>query len=223
MLFNFFKNKSGSRVNPAKEETLAAIKSQTNLLTSDLVSDNGVISNNINTNVAAGVLKVINSGGTNFDPATNATLTSIQAELANFNFDKDSALISSGVAPTLNSGGVSIKDATNSTISPATDEATYLWMRMVKMMEAKGTVDANRMKRIAVDSFGTDNITGVGGSTSVGVSGGVVPLVTIANDFSENLTGLFTSTSFVGYNDQMFQDVARNAYAQNIRSKLNFS
>jgi len=223
MLFKFLKNKVGTRINPAKEETLGSIKSQTDLLTSDLVSDAGVISHNINLNINAGVTKVKNSGNTNIDPATSATLASVQAQISNLTFDKDSALISSGLAPALNAGGVGVKDSTNSTVSPATDESAYLWMRMVKMMESKGTVDANRMKRIAVDSFGTDNITGVGGSTSIGVSGGVVPLVTIANDFSANLTGLFTSTSYVGYNDQMYQDVARNAYAQNIRSKLNFS
>jgi hypothetical protein len=90
-------------------------------------------------------------------------------------------------------------------------------------MESKGTVDANRIKRITIDSFGTDSVTGIGASTGIGVSGGVVPVVTIANDFSANLTGLFTSTSVVGYNDQMYQDIARNAYAKGIRSKLIFS
>jgi len=193
------------------------------LLTSDLQSDAGIIPSSIKTNVAAGALQVKNSSGTNINPATNATLTSVQSALANMSFDGTSGLITSGIAPTLNSGGVNVKDITTASISSASDEATYLWMKMVKMMESKGTVDANRMKRIAVDSFGTDNITGIGDSTTIGVSGGVVPLVTIANDFSANLTGLFTSTSFVGYNDQMYQDAARNSYAQNIRSKLIFS
>ncbi len=223
MLFNFFKNKSGIRINPAKEETLASIKSQTDLLTSDLSSDNGVIPNNIKANVAAGSFKTKNSSGTNIDPATQATLASVQAQISSLTFDSKSAIVTSGIAPALNAGGVKVKDITATNVNPATDESTYLWSRMVKMMESKGTVDANRMKRISVDSFGTDNITGVGGSTSVGVSGGIVPLVTIANDFSQNLTGLYTSTSFVGYNDQMYQDIARNAYAQGIRSKLNFS
>ena len=223
MLFNFFKNKSGLRINPAKEETLASIKSQTDLLTSDLSSDNGVVPNNIKANVAAGVLKTTNSSGANINPATSATLTAVQSKIAGLTFDATSAIVTSGIAPVLNSGGVNVKDTTNTSVYPATDESTYLWSRMVKMMESKATVDANRMKRVTIDSFGADNITGVGGSTSVGVSGGIVPLVTISNDFVENLTGLYTSTSFVGYNDQMYQDIARNAYAQGIRSKLNFS
>ena len=222
MLFNFFKNKSGARINPATDETLVGIENQLDLLTSDLVSDAGIISHNINVNVSAGVTKVQNTANTNINPATNSTIAAVQGAVAQMRFDSTSGLITSGSAPALASV-VSLKDVTKTSVSPASDESVYLWSKMVKMMESKATVDAGRLKRVTVDSFGTDNVTGIGPSTTVGVSGSVVPLVTIASDFSENLTGLFTSTSYVGYNGQMYQDVARNSYAQGIRSKLNFS
>ncbi len=223
MLFNFFKNKSGQRINPATDETLAGIKSQTDLLTFDANSNPA----DLNISIAA-----VPPGGLDFglqnvsnvviNPATEETLASVKTQVQKMSFDPANGLKTTGTAPALASV-LNVKDTIKANINPASDEATLLWRRMVKMMEAKATVDAGKLKRVTIDSFGTDNVTGVGSSTTIGVSGSVVPLVTISNDFSENLTGLFTSTSYVGYNDQVYQDIARNAYARGIRSKLIFS
>ena len=223
MLFNFFKNKSGLRVNPATEDTSAAIKSQTDLLTFDSSSGQSNLEVNI-VSVASGGLDfgLQNASNVTINPATEETLASIKTQVQQMRFDSANGLKATGTAPALASI-VNVKDTSKANIKPASDEAILLWRRMVKMMEAKATVDTGRLKRVTIDSFGTDNVTGVGSSTTVGVSGSVVPLVTIANDFSANLTGLFTSTSYVGYNDQMYQDIARNAYARGIRSKLIFS
>ena len=223
MLFNFFKNKSGLRVNPATEDTSAAIKSQTDLLTFDSSSGQSNLEVNI-VSVASGGLDfgLQNTNNVVINPATEETLASIKTQVQQMRFDSANGLKATGTAPALASI-VNVKDTSKANIKPASDEAILLWRRMVKMMEAKAATDAGRLKRVTIDSFGTDNVTGVGASTTVGVSGSVVPLVTIANDFSANLTGLFTSTSYVGYNDQMYQNIARNAYARGIRSKLIFS
>ena len=223
MLFNFFKNKSGHRINPATDDTLAGIKSRTDLLTFDASSNPADLKISIAGMASGGIdFGLQNASNVVINPATEETLASVKTQVQKMNFDPANGLKATGTAPALASV-LSVKDITKANINPASDEALYLWKRMVKMMEAKASVDAGKIKRVTIDSFGTDNVTGVGPSTTIGVSGSVVPLVTISNDFSENLTGLFTSTSYVGYNDQVYQDVARNAYARGIRSKLIFS
>jgi hypothetical protein len=218
----FLKNKSKVKINPATDDTLQAISSQTNLLAFDSNSNLDV---NVAVTAPGTAFGMKNASNVAINPATQETLASVQSVVTNFNFDYGAlrpALKTTGSAPSLASV-VNVKDSTMVNMNPASDEASELWRRMVKLMEAKATADAGKLKRITVDSFGTDLVTGVGASTAVGVSGSVVPLVTIANDFSENLTGLYTSTSYVGWNDQMYQDVARNAYARSIRSNLSFS
>ena len=223
MIFNFFKNKNGQYINPATDDTLAGVKSQTDLLTFNTSTGQTDLNIDIASVASGGIdFGLQNASNVTINPATEDTLASVKTQFQNINFDPANGLKTTGVAPTLSSV-LNVKDTTTNNINPASDEATYLWRRMVKMMESKAVVDAGKLKRVTIDSFGTDNVTGIGSLTTVGVSGSGVPMVTIANDFSANLTGLFTSTSFVGYNDQMYQDVARNAYAQNIRSKLIFS
>jgi hypothetical protein len=79
----------------------------------------------------------------------------------------------------------------------ATDESLVLLRRIVKLLESNAVVDAANRQRVTVEVIPTTNVVG-----TVAVSN----LATIA-----------------GHGLQQFVDVARNAYANGIRSKLNFS
>jgi hypothetical protein len=87
---------------------------------------------------------------------------------------------------------------------------------MVKLMESQATVNSEGTQKVIVDSFGAT-------LTGTGLSGDGVPLVTMASDLSATITGVTTPVTYVGYNGQMFQDRARDAFAKSIRSGLLFS
>jgi hypothetical protein len=91
----------------------------------------------------------------------------------------------------------SIVDSTGSTISPVGDDSILYLRRMVKLMESNATVDAGNRQRVSIDAVGT------------GVSLAVTSTITLA--------------TIAGQNQQMYQDVARNAYANGIRANLTWS
>jgi len=198
------KNTSGVAINPATETTLSSIKAQTDLLTFDA----GANPANLKVNIAAGSLGVKNTSGTAVNPATEDTLSLIKAKTDLFQFDGSNNLLTS-VGGTGNIVG--IKDTTNTQINPATDESLVYLRRMVKLMESQATVDGANRQRVVVDSFGA-TVTGVGSS------GAGVPRVTVASDSAFSAT----ITSLNGWGDGMFQDVARNTYANGIRANLSF-
>ena len=198
------KNASGIRINPATEDTLAGIKSQTDLLTFDAGSNPA----NLMVNIAAGAVGINNSGGVRIDPATEATLAAINAKTSQMTFS--AGVLQTSVGGTGNIVG--LKDTTSTQINPATDDSLVYLRRMVKLMESQAAVDGSNRQRVTVDSFG-NTITGVG------ASGAGVPRVTVSNDSNF----LATISTLNGYNDQMFQDVARNSYASGIRANLLFA
>ena len=200
------KNAAGTRINPATEDTLAGIKTKTDLLTFDAGSNPA----NLKVNVAAGSVGLSNTGGTPINPATEDTLALIKAQTAKLQFDGSNNLLTS-VGGTGNIVGV--KDTTGTQVNPATDDSLVYLRRMVKLMESQGTVDSGNRQRVVVDSFGSGVVTGVG------ASGAGVPRVTVSTDSAFSTT----ITSFLGAGDQAFQDVARNTYANGIRANLQFS
>lgn len=103
---------------------------------------------------------------------------------------------------------VGIKDTTGTIVNPATDDAVVYLRRMVKLMESQATVDAGNRQRITIDSLGT----GTAVTTTIPVSGTVTATVSSA-----------AISTMAGQNQQMFQDVARNAYANGIRQNLIFT
>lgn len=103
---------------------------------------------------------------------------------------------------------VGIKDTTGVIVNPATDDAVVYLRRMVKLMESQATVDAGNRQRITIDSLGT----GTAVTTTLPVSGTVTATVSSA-----------AITTLAGQNQQMFQDVARNTYANGIRQNLIFT
>jgi hypothetical protein len=200
------KNAAGTRIDPATETTLAAMKAQTDKLTFDAGSNPA----NLKVNVMAGSVGVENTLGALVNPATEDTLALIKAQTAKLQFDGSNNLLTS-VGGTGNVVGV--KDTTNTQVNPATDDSLVYLRRMVKLMESQATTDAANRQKVVVDSFGTGIVTGVG------ASGAGVPRVTVSTDSAFSTT----ITSFLGAGDQAFQDVARNTYANGIRANLAFA
>jgi hypothetical protein len=86
----------------------------------------------------------------------------------------------------------------------ATDESLILLRRIVKLLESNAVVDAANRQRVIVEGTAT-----VAGTVNVGT----VTTVTAVSNVA----------AVAGYAQQQYIDIARNAYANGIRSKLNFS
>lgn len=109
-----------------------------------------------------------------------------------------------GQANNANSSPVAISTDQIGANQLASEEAVILLRRLVKLLESNAVVDAANRQRITVEVMpGTTN---VGGTVNVGTATTVSNLAAIA-----------------GHGLQQFVDIARNAYANGIRSKLNFS
>lgn len=198
------KNASGTKINPATQETLAEIKASTDLLSFDAGSQPA----NLKVKIADGSVGVQNASAVVINPATEDTLALIKAQTNKLTFDGSNNLLTSvGGSGNI----VGLKDVSGATINPATDESLVYLRRMVKLMESQATVDASNRQRVVVDGFGA-TVTGVG------ASGAGVPRVTVASDSAFSAT----ITSLNGWGDAMFQDVARNTYANGIRTNISF-
>jgi len=114
---------------------------------------------------------------------------------------------SNGQATNDNSSPVVISSDQIGNNQLATDESIVLLRRMVKLLESNAVVDAANRQRMVVESLPTlASVTTVSTVTNLGTVSTVTNLGTIA-----------------GQGLQQFVDIARNAYANGIRSKLNFS
>lgn len=102
-----------------------------------------------------------------------------------------------GQANNANSAPVTISTDQISNNQLATDEALVLLRRMVKLMESNAVVDSANRQRVIIDA-------------------GTVTTVSTVSTVSN-------ITTMAGQGQQQFVDIARNAYANGIRSKLNFS
>jgi hypothetical protein len=100
-----------------------------------------------------------------------------------------------GQANNTNSSPVTISSDQIGANQLASEEALVLLRRMVKLMESNAVVDAANRQRIIVE-----------GTASVGGTVAVSNVATVA-----------------GYAQQQYIDIARNAYANGIRSKLDFT
>ena len=203
------KNSSNQKINPATEDTLAGIKSQTDLLTFDAGSNPANLKVNIASVASGGIdFGLQNASNVTINPATEDTLAAINSVTSQMQFTGGALLTSVGGTGNI----VGIKDTTSTQVNPATDDSLVYLRRMVKLMESQAAVDSSNRQRVTVDSFG--NIV-----TGVGASGTGVPRVTVANDSNF----LATISTLNGYNDQMFQDVARNTYSSGIRANIVFA
>ena len=205
------KDASNSRISPATETTLAAMKAQTDLLT----FDSGTNPANLKVNIASIANSVDiglqNASNVAINPATEDSLTVVKTQLNKLTFDGSSNLLTatSGAA-----SNVGIKDTTSTQINPSTEDGVVYLRRIVKLMESQAVVDNANRQRITIDSLGT----GTAVTTTVPVSGTVTATVAGAT-----VTTVTNMTTLAGQNQQMFQDQARTAYATGIRQNLIFS
>lgn len=169
-------NASGTRINPATEDTLALVQGNT----ADIDTNIGTV----NTNIAA----------------VNSNIAGIQANTANIPAKGQTTMINSmpvviaSDQPALPISGTMTFDATSKmTVDPA-DSLFYL-RKIVKQLEPLTTVDSSNRQKVYIDGSATLTFT----------------LATTA------------VTTIAGQGDQMFQDVARNTYANGIRNNLAFS
>jgi hypothetical protein len=100
-----------------------------------------------------------------------------------------------GQANNANSSPVTISSDQIGTNQLASEEALVLLRRMVKLLESNAVVDVANRQRVVVE--GSANINGT---------------VTVSN-----------ISTMAGYGQQQYIDIARNAYANGIRSKLDFT
>lgn len=103
-----------------------------------------------------------------------------------------------GQANNANSSPVTISGDQISSNKLASDESLALLRRIVKLLESNAVVDAQNRQRMTVDAI-TGSLT----------------LSTVSTVSNIAAVG--------GQGHQMFVDVARNAYANGIRSKLNWT
>lgn len=174
-----------------------------NQSTSGTISLKNVAGNKINPAKEDGNLATL--AGKDF--ATETTLVGIKSgtdNLSTIKTNTDKFTFIGDSLKTIAAGGsdiVGLKDITNTQINPATDDAIVYLRRMVKLMESQATVDSGNRQRISIDAT----------TVTQPVSG----TVTVAS-----ITNLATLS---GQNQQMYQDVARNAYANGIRQNIIFS
>lgn len=207
------RNAVGAMGNAATQETLALVEAKTAGLTYDegnlLVASSSTFAS-----------QVQNASNTTINPATQGTLNDIQTKTATLTFTGGTELNTTGAAPALAST-VAVKDNRASIINPAQLETAMLWRRIVKLVESQAAADINIMQRMTIDSFSTNVDVDV--DVGVGVTGVNTPLVAIASDAGNIVTGISTPTSFNGWNNRMFVDSARDTYARGIRTRLVFS
>lgn len=101
---------------------------------------------------------------------------------------------------------------------PVQDDTVLLLRRIVKLLEASGTVDANNRQRIAVDSVTTSALYTGGGSTALGGETITAGAPTVAG----TIYPFYVWETPV---DQRWRiiDAARASYDLGIRSKLSFT
>ncbi len=221
------KNNSNARVNPATEETVATLATQTtaaaiktntdNLASIKTGTDNlATVKTNTDTLVTAGGGGYVRQDSTatiaKETGGNLATIATNTANIANLTFD-------AGALVTTSSGGgsasaVGIKDALDNRITPVQDDSVILLRRIVKLMESQAVVDTANRQRITLDSLGTATAI----TTTVPVSGSLTTAGTVST-----VSTVSAITTLLGQNQQMFQDVARDAYANGIRQNLTFS
>lgn len=213
------KNSSNARVNPATEETVATLATQTTAAAIKTNTDNlagiktgtdnlATIKTDLDTLTTAGGGGYVRQDSTGtIAKETGGNLAAIKTNSDKFTFDVDGNLLTAG-SSSGSASAVGIKNADDVRITPVQDDSVILLRRIVKLMESQATVDSANRQRITIDSLGT----GTAVTTTMPVSGTVTATVSSA-----------AISTMAGQNQQMFQDVARNAYAIGIRNNITFS
>ena len=111
-------------------------------------------------------------------------------------------------------GSLSATIDTSSVLTTDPANSLFFLRRIAELLEGMGTVDAQQRLRVTLDStaaaFSIPTIASITAGTITTVS--TVTTATVSN-----------TVLVAGYNQQMFQDVADNAYSNAIRSQLTFT
>lgn len=204
------KDSANLRIDPAKEGgNLATIKTNTDALVAS--GGGGYVRQDSTATIAK------ESGGNLATLATNIPSKG-QATMAN----SMPVVIASNqtaipVSGSFSVSAVGINDKDDTRITPASDDSILYLRRIVKLMESQAVVDSGNRQRVTLDSLGT----GTAITTTVPVSGSLTTAGTVST--VTTVTTVSAITTLLGQNQQMFQDVARNAYANGIRANLTFS
>ena len=204
------KNAANAKINPATQETLATINTNTTPLVT--AGAGGYIRQDSTDTIAketGGNLDIL--AGKDF--ATQATLAAIKTQTDKFTFS-GSNLLTAGASSASNVG---ILDKNEVRVTPATEDSIIYLRRIVKLMESQATVDSGNRQRITLDSLGAATAI----TTTVPVSGTVTS--NIGTGTLAAVTTVSAITTVLGQNHQAFQDVARNTFANGIRNNLIFS
>lgn len=239
------KDASNNRINPAKEDgNLATVASQAGLMTFDSVSQPANLLVKIASISSTVDIGLQNTSNIAINPATEdgnlatvaskaTTIATNTTKLTSLNFDGSGNLLT---ATSGSASVVGLKDATGTTINPASEDSNVYLRRIVKLLESQAVVDGSSRQRVNIDSFGTNTAL----VTGTGASGAGIPRMTVSSDSSiilaagaatigslatgANVIGSLTNVATIaGQNQQMYQDVARNAFASGIRNNLAFS
>lgn len=197
------KNIANIRINPATEDTLATIKTNTDPLVAS--GAGGYVRQDSTATIAketGGNLDIIAAnipakGQTTMSASTPVVISSDQTPIP--------------VSGSFSVDSVGIKDSTDTRINPVQDDSVILLRRIVKLMESQATVDLGNRQRVTIDSLGSLGAT-------MPVSGSLTTAGTVST-----VSTVSAITTFLGQNQQAFQDVARNTYANGIRNNLIFS
>ncbi len=129
---------------------------------------------------------------------TGGNLAAIKTNTDKFTFDVSGNLLTAGGAA---ASTVGITDTTGAEINPATDESSTLLRRMVKLMETQSAFDLGNRQRVTLDAM-TSGLT----------------LSTVSTVSA--VTSMTNLVAIAGQNQQMYQDPARNTFANGIRRNL---
>ena len=192
------KDSTNVRIDPAKEGgNLLTVKTNTDPL---VTSDGGAY---VRQDSTATMAK--ESGG---------NLAAIKTNSDKFIFDGENLKVtSSGGA----ASAVGIQNTDSVQVNPATEDSILYLRRIVKLMESQATVDSGNRQRITLDSLGPATAI----TTTVPVSGSLTTAGTVST--VTTVTTVSAITTMLGQNQQAFQDVARNTFANGIRANLTFS
>jgi hypothetical protein len=128
------------------------------------------------------------------------------------------------VKPVVGADGTAV-DVSSANPMPAvadrTDNLLVMLSRIVKLLESNAVVDSAQRQRVNMDTTSYTPFTLTGGGTTAGVL-----RVTLPTDSTGILAGVTTVTNLTtvgGMDREQYINIARNAYANGIRSKLIFS
>ena len=125
------------------------------------------------------------------------------------------------VKPTVGVDGIAV-DVSSANPMPAvtqrTDDLLVMLSRIVKMLECNAVVDAAQRQRITIDAATYAPFALTGAGTAAGTM-----RVTLASDSTGILSAVNNLAAVAGMDREQYINIARNAYANGIRSKLIFS